>query len=57
MWAREELSDVETDEVELVHVYPIGMGKEHDTDHGFSCWCWPEPDAECPYVVVHNVMN
>ncbi len=54
MWARAELTDVETSEVELVHVYPL-FGKAHDTDHGLECWCHPSLDDDCPAVVVHNV--
>lgn len=54
-WCREE-SLIEEIGVELIHVYPM-FGREHDTDHGLDCWCWPTFDEKCPNVIVHNVEN
>jgi len=43
------------EETEWIHVYPL-FGREHVLD-GFTCWCNPDVDEECPDVIVHNVEN
>lgn len=37
-----------------LHVVPA-FGREHVCDE--ACWCHPEPDADEPKVIVHNVAH
>lgn len=42
----------------IMHVYPIGDLREHDTNGRGKCWCRPSiEDAGSEYLVVHNSLD
>lgn len=44
-----------SDDIERVHVMPIGDYREHESSR--KCWCSPTPDDEDPRIWIHHSMD